>query len=226
MTNPTFRDQKVHELNHLVGSLLKSNPLFYFKNHPEISDRDFFSESLPMYLGNFETPPSPATRRKSPKKIELKPYGSISFNAPWVAMFNRNGNQIWRCCKPANCMFFNGKKSAGWDASEKKNPGFLTPFSKTEKTKNWDPSTWMSQEVSKWLGLAGCNLLINGSYWRYNPLTNLFLTSSNIQVLQDLSGLCLVSKAILWKFPSGSSYLPSVLVGDGFGWASTVFSNT
>ena len=42
----------------------------------------------------------------------------------------------------------------------------------------------MSQEVSKWLGY---NLLINGVYWGYNPFTNHFLTSWDIQVLGTAS---------------------------------------
>ncbi len=44
-------------------------------------------------------------------------------------------------------------------------------------------TTWMSQEVSKWVvnGLQ-YNLLINGVYWGYSPLTNLLLTSWDIQV--------------------------------------------
>ena len=40
----------------------------------------------------------------------------------------------------------------------------------------------MSQEVSKWL-VSGLNLPINGVYWGYNPLTNLLLTSWDIQVV-------------------------------------------
>ena len=40
----------------------------------------------------------------------------------------------------------------------------------------------MSQEVGKWLGSMGYNLLINGVYWGYNPLTNLLLISWDIQV--------------------------------------------
>ena len=32
----------------------------------------------------------------------------------------------------------------------------------------------------------GYNLLINGVYWGYNPLTNLLLTSWDIQVLEEL----------------------------------------
>ncbi len=46
-------------------------------------------------------------------------------------------------------------------------------------------TTWMSQEVSKWLvnGLIiTYNLLIDGVYWGYNPLTNHLLTSWDIQV--------------------------------------------
>ena len=39
----------------------------------------------------------------------------------------------------------------------------------------------MFQEVSKWLGMA-YNLLIDGVYWGYNPLTNLLLTSWDILV--------------------------------------------
>ena len=31
-------------------------------------------------------------------------------------------------------------------------------------------STWMSQEVGKWLGSMGYNLLVNGVYWGYNLL--------------------------------------------------------
>ena len=40
----------------------------------------------------------------------------------------------------------------------------------------------MSQEVSKWIK----NLLINGVYWGYNPLTNHLLSSWDIQVLQKI----------------------------------------
>ena len=35
--------------------------------------------------------------------------------------------------------------------------------------------------VSKW-GINGYNLLVNGVYWGYNTLTNLLLTSWDIQV--------------------------------------------
>ena len=34
---------------------------------------------------------------------------------------------------------------------------------------------------SKWLGSMGYNLLINGVYWGYNPVTNHLLTSWDIQ---------------------------------------------
>ena len=43
-------------------------------------------------------------------------------------------------------------------------------------------TTWMTQEVSKWLGSMGCNLLINGVYWGYNQFTNHLLTLWDIQV--------------------------------------------
>ena len=43
--------------------------------------------------------------------------------------------------------------------------------------------TWMSREVSKWLGLMPYNLVINGVYWGDNPLTNHLLTSWDIQVV-------------------------------------------
>ena len=43
--------------------------------------------------------------------------------------------------------------------------------------------TWMSPEVSKLLGSMGYNLRTNGMYCGYNPLTNLLLTSWDIQVL-------------------------------------------
>ena len=46
---------------------------------------------------------------------------------------------------------------------------------------------WMSQEISKWLVNGLFHLLINGVYWGYNPLTNLLLTSWDIQVLVDYS---------------------------------------
>ena len=44
-------------------------------------------------------------------------------------------------------------------------------------------TTWMSQEVSKWL-VSGflTYILINVVYWGYNPFTNHLLTSCNIQV--------------------------------------------
>ena len=44
-------------------------------------------------------------------------------------------------------------------------------------------TTWMSQEVSKWL-VSGfiTYILINGVYWGYNPFTNHLLTSWDIQV--------------------------------------------
>ena len=38
------------------------------------------------------------------------------------------------------------------------------------------------RKFSKWLGSMGYNLLINGIYWGYNPLTNLLLISWDIQV--------------------------------------------
>ena len=43
-------------------------------------------------------------------------------------------------------------------------------------------STWMSQEVSKWLVNGLVHLLINGVYWGYKPLSNHLLTSWDIQV--------------------------------------------
>ena len=43
--------------------------------------------------------------------------------------------------------------------------------------------TRMSQELSKWLFYMDYNLLINGVYWGYNPLTNHLLTSWDIQAL-------------------------------------------
>ena len=43
-------------------------------------------------------------------------------------------------------------------------------------------TTWMSQEVCKWLVNGVFHLLINGVYWGYNPLTNHLLTSWDIQV--------------------------------------------
>ena len=40
-------------------------------------------------------------------------------------------------------------------------------------------TAWMSQEVGKWLGSMGYNLLINGICWGYNPLTNPLLSFTN-----------------------------------------------
>ena len=44
----------------------------------------------------------------------------------------------------------------------------------------------MSEEVSKWFANGKSNLLTNEIYWGYNnPLTNLLLTSWDIQVLSS-----------------------------------------
>ena len=46
----------------------------------------------------------------------------------------------------------------------------------------------MSQEVSRWLGKWVITYLyINGVYWSYDLLTNLFVTSLDIQVVEQLS---------------------------------------
>ena len=56
----------------------------------------------------------------------------------------------------------------------------------------------MSQEVGKWLGSMGYNLLINGVYWGYNPFTNHLLTSRDIQVAyKGDSNIVLYVKAFL-----------------------------
>ena len=43
----------------------------------------------------------------------------------------------------------------------------------------------MSQEVSKWLGSMGCNLLINRVYWGYNPFTNQVLGTASFWQLKS-----------------------------------------
>ena len=46
------------------------------------------------------------------------------------------------------------------------------------------PGRELGSMVSKWV-INVYNLLINGIYWGYNPLTNLLLTSWDIQVFAD-----------------------------------------
>ena len=64
-------------------------------------------------------------------------------------------------------------------------------------------STWMSQEVSKWLVNVLFHLPINGVYWGYNPLTNLLLTSWDI-----LAGFRSAGKGDLGKL--GQEILPKI----------------
>ena len=48
------------------------------------------------------------------------------------------------------------------------------------------------------MGYNGYNLLINGVYWRYNPLTNLLLTSWDILVGKQSLVLQIPCKARCW----------------------------
>ena len=69
------------------------------------------------------------------------------------------------------------------------------------------PTTWMSQEVSKWLVSGLFHLLINGVYWGYNPFSNHLLTSWDIQVCAKTSRQFWVDDS---PFPKvGYSNLPS-----------------
>ncbi len=61
--------------------------------------------------------------------------------------------------------------------------GAKTPSSKQLDFEITRSTTWMSQEVSKWLVNGLFHLLINGVYWGYTPLTNHLLTSWDIQVV-------------------------------------------
>ena len=47
----------------------------------------------------------------------------------------------------------------------------------------------------------GYSLLRNGIYWGYSPLTNLLLTTSDIQVAELMGRFVLLR--FIWKIPSG-----------------------
>ena len=75
----------------------------------------------------------------------------------------------------------------------------------------------MFQEFSKWL-VRGYNLLINGVYWGYNPLTNLLLASWDILACVELDDLHLVLEGDFFTLspdaPNGTGlYLPKVKNG-------------
>ena len=66
--------------------------------------------------------------------------------------------------------------------------------------------TWMSPEVSKWFGSMGYKLYISGVYWGYNPLTNLLLSSWDIQ-LQDVQKKMLPCS---WQFCDRALFWPEI----------------